>query len=316
MLSTDSCATGRAPRAAAWMLLSRLYLNAEVYHAGDHNDSCMLYAQKVINEGGYALENNYGQLFNADNDKRVGKGHEIIFPFMFSNVSTVSWGGATYLICGEGDTGNSAVGDSVGCSSVWSMFRIRGEVPALFGANDKRAMFYTTGQTRTLDKGITDRSGGYFVVKWSNKTDANTVAVTNVSADGAKTLFPVFRLADAYLMYAEAAARTNTNLSTALGYVNDLRSHRNASLVTESDLIATTEGIPYRFFLDERARELYWECVRRTDLIRFNCFTTSTYLWQWKGGAKDGQEVNAKYNIYPIPATEISANPNLYNTNY
>lgn len=316
MLSTDSCATGRAPKAAAWMLLSRLYLNAPVYNAGAHNDSCMLYAQKVINEGGYALENNYGQLFNADNDKRVGKGHEIIFPFMFSNVSTVSWGGATYLICGEGDTGNSAVGDSVGCSSVWSMFRIRGEVPALFGANDARAMFITTGQTQYLDKGITDRTSGYFVVKWSNKTDANTVAVPNISADGAKTLFPVFRLADAYLMYAEAAARTNTNLSTALGYVNDLRSHRNAALVTESDLTATTNNIPYKFFLDERARELYWECVRRTDLIRFNCFTTNTYLWQWKGGVKEGKDVDTKYNIYPIPATEISANPNLYNTNY
>jgi hypothetical protein len=322
MYNADSCATGRASKAAAWMLLSRLYLNAEVYNAGSHYDSCMLYSQKVINEGGYALENNYAQLFNADNDKRVGKGHEIIFPLMASNVSTVTWGGATYLICGEGDSGTGAVGDSVGCSNVWSMFRIRGEIPALFGSNDLRAMFYTTGQTQYLDKGLTNRTSGYFVVKWSNKTDANTVAVPNISADGAKTLFPVFRLADAYLMYAEAAARANNNLSTALSYVNLLRSKRNAASVAESDLTATstatttTKAIKYKFFLDERARELYWECVRRTDLIRFGCFTTDTYLWQWKGGVKDGVAVDSKYNIYPIPATEISANPNLINTNY
>jgi hypothetical protein len=130
------------------------------------------------------------------------------------------------------------------------------------------------------------------------------------------TDFPLFRLADAYLMYAEAAARSNTNLSNALAYVNALRSIRNAASVTQNDLTASTNGIAYKFFLDERGRELYWECVRRTDLIRFGCFTSDKYLWQWKGGVKDGAAVDAKFNLYPIPATEISANPNLSNENY
>jgi len=181
--------------------------------------------------------------------------------------------------------------------------------------NDYRALFYTDGQSQYMDNGVTDRAGGYFVTKWSNLTDAGETA-SNTSNDGVDTDFPVFRLADAYLMYAESAARTNSNLGTAVGYINELRGHRNAAIVTENDLTASTDGIDFKFFLDERARELYWECVRRTDLIRFGCFTGSNYLWQWKGGVKDGVSVDDKYNIYPIPATEISANPNLSNEDY
>src|SRR3712207_8122009 len=70
------------------------------------------------------------------------------------------------------------------------------------------------------------------------------------------------------------------------------------------------------FILDERGRELYLESIRRTDLIRFDKFTTDSYIWQWKGGVLDGRAVNAKYNIYPIPATDLTANPNLTNSLY
>jgi hypothetical protein len=58
------------------------------------------------------------------------------------------------------------------------------------------------------------------------------------------------------------------------------------------------------------------ECTRRTDLVRFKCFTTGDYLWQWKGGVVDGRSVDSKFNIYPIPSSELSANPNLSNPNY
>jgi starch-binding outer membrane protein, SusD/RagB family len=315
MKDAAGCEYGHAPRAAAWMLLARLYLNAETYEADPHYTDCMTWSKKVIDEG-YQLEDNYASLFNADNDKRVGPGHEIIFPLEVSSTNIVSWGATTYLVCGEVDTDNGPPADSVGCASAWSMFRLRGEFSALFDMNnDDRALIYTQGQSQYMDNGVTDRTGGYFSVKWSNKRDNNETA-SNTSSDGVDTDFPVFRLADAYLMYAEAAVRSNSDVATALAYLNDLRQHRHAAAVTENDLTATTSGIAYKFFLDERGRELYWECVRRTDLIRFGCFTGGNYLWQWKGGVKDGTAVDSKYNIYPIPATEISANPNLYNTDY
>ncbi|MGQ1889613.1 RagB/SusD family nutrient uptake outer membrane protein [Thermophagus sp. OGC60D27] len=315
MLSAENTVYGRAPRAAAWMLLARLYLNAETYNAGGHYEECMTYSQKVMDEG-YALEPEYAKLFNADNHNRVGVGNEIIFPLVVDSRYVVSWGATTYLVCGEVDTDYGAPADSVGCASAWSMFRIRGEVPALFDMeNDDRAMFYTEGQNQYMDGGVDDRTGGYFVLKWSNLTDDGAVA-SNTNNDGVDTDFPLFRLADAYLMYAEAAVRSGNDIDGALQYVNELRRHRNAAEVTESEITATVDGIPYKFFLDERARELYWEGVRRTDLIRFDAFTTDKYVWQWKGGIKDGKAVDDKYNRYPIPATELSANPNLSNQNY
>ncbi len=315
MLSAAECEYGHAPRAAAWMLLARMYLNAEVYESGDHYSDCMTYSKKVIEEG-YALEDDYASVFNADNDQRVGVGHEIIYPLVVDATSVVTWGATTYMICGEVDTDYGPDASTVGVESAWSMFRIRGEIPALFDMdNDDRAMFYTDGQTQYMDNGVDDRTGGYFVTKWSNLNDAGGAA-SNTSSDGVNTDFPMFRLADAYLMYAESAARSNTNLSEALTYVNAIRTARNAATVTQSQLVATTEGIPYKFFLDERGRELYWECVRRSDLIRFDCFSTASYIWQWKGGTKDGKAVADKFNYYPIPSAELSANPNLSNDEY
>jgi hypothetical protein len=95
---------------------------------------------------------------------------------------------------------------------------------------------------------------------------------------------------------------------------NDLLRER-ANSDTSGNLLSDSE-LTLNFILDERARELYWECTRRTDLIRFGRFTGNSYVWQWKGGVKGGTVTDEKYNIYPIPYTELSANPNLTNEHY
>jgi hypothetical protein len=117
----------------------------------------------------------------------------------------------------------------------------------------------------------------------------------------------VFRLADAYLMYAECVLRGGGgDAATALGYVNALRQRAygdNSGDITAGELTLD-------FVLDERARELWWEGHRRTDLIRYDRFTTSG-VWAWKGGVAAGTTTEAFRNLYPIPANEIVANPNL-----
>jgi hypothetical protein len=185
-------------------------------------------------------------------------------------------------------------------------------VPALFETADGRAMFFTEGQSQYLDV-IDDQSNGYFVEKWTNLTDAGEAASNTVDG-GVDTDFPLFRLADVYLMLAESVVRggQGSDRATALGYVNLLRQR---AFGNDSGNIQDGEMTP-DFILDERARELYWECTRRTDLIRYDKFTTANYLWQWKGGVKAGAAVNSKYNVYPIPTTDLTANPNLYNENY
>jgi hypothetical protein len=117
----------------------------------------------------------------------------------------------------------------------------------------------------------------------------------------------MFRLADVYLMYAESVLRGGSggDINTALTYIKALRTRAKASTsLTASDITLS-------FILDERARELHWECHRRTDLIRYGLFTGGSYIWQWKGGSKDGTSIDSKYNLYPIPNLAISGNPTL-----
>ena len=312
LLDKDNCEYGRASKAADYALLAKLYLNAEVYTGQARYTDCITYCNKII-DAGYSLEPDYKKLFNADNDKRT---NEIIFAFPVDAVHTVSWGATTYIICGEVSNASDLQKPAdYGVTSGWGMFRVRGEIPALFDAKDGRGLFFTQGQTQYLDA-VDNQSNGYFVTKWTNLTD-DGIQASNTDDGGVNTDFPVFRLADVYLMLAESVIRggTGSSVSTALGYLNQLRArafgndYETAGKLSEADLTKD-------FILDERARELYWECSRRTDLIRYNKFTTSDYLWQWKGGVKSGVAVDSKYNIYPIPASDLTANPNLTNENY
>ena len=120
------------------------------------------------------------------------------------------------------------------------------------------------------------------------------------------TDFPVYRLADAYLMYAEAVVRGGQGgtKSQALIYLNALRTRASAPIIAESD-------ITLQYLIDERSRELYWEGHRRTDLIRFDRFTNN-YAWPWKNGVYSGTaSIDSKYAIFPIPASEMTANPGI-----
>lgn len=316
MLNATKCPYGRASQGAAYTLLAKLYLNAEVYIQTPKYNECIKACKQVIAQG-YTLEENYYKLFNADNDKRT---NEIIFTLPVDAVNLVSWGSSTYIVCGAvSNTSEKQVPDNYGVKSGWGMFRVRGEIPTLFANNeesDSRYMFFTEGQTKDLEK-VDDQSNGYFVEKWTNLTDEGLIA-SNTADGGVNTDYPLFRLADVYLMMAEAVKRggTESTMGDALVYINLLQQRAYGTNYDAMLHNKKAEEITEEFILNERARELYWEGHRRTDLIRFGKFTTGSYLWQWKGGSKNGKAVDSKYNIYPIPATELTANPNLYNENY
>ena len=313
LLDKESCEYGRAPKAAAWTLLAKLYLNAKVYTGTERYTDCITWCNKVISEGDYSLESDYKKLFNADNDQRT---NEIIFSLPVDAIHTVSWGSTTYIICGAvSNTSDYQKPEDYGVTSGWGMFRIRGEVPALFDEADGRGLFFTEGQTQTVDV-IDDQSNGYFVEKWTNLTDAGETASNTVDG-GVNTDYPMFRLPDVYLMLAESVLRggSGSSATIALSLVNELRERAFGDNYESSGRLTSAE-LTTDFILDERARELYWECTRRTDLIRYGKFTTSAYIWQWKGGVKDGKAVDSKYNDYPIPTSDLTANPNLYNEDY
>ncbi len=310
LLTKDEIEYGHASKAAAWTLLSRLYLNAKVYTNTDRYTDCITNCKKVI-AAGYSLESDYYKLFNANNNLRT---NEIIFPFVIDHINTVSWGSTTYLVCGSvSTTSESQKAADYGVASPWGSMRMRSKIPALFEANDKRAMFFTDGQKMKVDV-IDDQSNGYLCAKWKNITDDGQTP-SNTGSEGVDNDYPMFRLADVYLMLAESVIKggAGSSNSEALSYVNELRKRAYGS---DTDGQVTATALTDDFILDERGRELYWEGVRRTDLIRHDKFTTDKYIWEWKGGVKEGQAVDSKYNYYPIPTSDLTANPNLHNENY
>lgn len=175
---------------------------------------------------------------------------------------------------------------------------------------DKRAMFHSAGQNLEIND-IGTFTEGWAVTKFKNLRRDGTTGSNLTHTD---TDFPMFRLADVYLMYAEAVLRGGGgSLAEALNYVNALRTRAYGD---DSGNITATE-LKLEFILDERARELYWEAHRRTDLIRFGKFTTGDYHWPWKGNVPDGTATSSHLNIFPIPSSDIGANPNLQqNPNY
>ncbi len=296
---------GRADQAAAWMLLAKLYLNAEVYVDRTYYDQCITYCKKII-DAGYAIDAEYQALFRADNNEATG----MIFPVIFDGEVSKTWGGMTFVI--HASVGGSMNPADSGIDNGWGGTRTTSAHVAKFDLlNDSRAMFYTDGQSLEIEN-VASFTDGYAINKFTNLDKNGNVGSDITFPD---TDFPMFRLADAYLMYAEAVLRGGAggDLNSAVDYVNELRERgygNSANNITSTELTLD-------FVLDERARELYWECHRRTDLIRYGRFSDTDYLWPWKGNVAEGESRPSFYDVFPIPTTDLAANPNLsQNTGY
>ena len=407
---------GRADQAAVWMLLAKLYINAEVYTGTARNSEVVTYTSNVINAGFTIADNPYNHLFLADNDSN-GTESEVIFTIPFDGLNTQAYGGMTFLVHapvgglmnpddygingGWGGVrttsafvnkfGNEVIdvdgiNQSLGSLSAWGivgsatpngwgdpdedMYETGTDQYALYlelvagamkfrfdngwdinlgdndadgsleqgGADividedglyfitldvanltysldlfegDQRAMFFTDGQTLEIED-IGPFSNGYAIEKYRN-VDVNGNPGSDTTGDFPDSDYPMFRLADAYLMYAEAVLRGGGgSASEAVTYVNMIRERAfggSLANISESDLTLD-------FLLDERARELYWEGHRRTDLIRFGQFSDQG-IWPWKGNVPQGVTTEPFRDIMPIPASDLGVNTNLtQNTGY
>ena len=299
---------GRVDQGAAWSLLARLYLNAKTYIGTDKYTEAITYAKKVI-AGGYTLHGTYGHLFMADNNKCTD---EMIWSVNCDGLRTQAYGNTTFFVhCASGDDH-----DNYGVSGGWYGYRATAGLGNLFsdltGASDKRAQFttskYGTSGSQIAISDIANFDNGLHVNKYKN-IRSDGLPISDPTTTFSDVDFPIFRLSEIYLIYAEAVLRGGTggDATTALGYVNAIRTraYGNASGNITSGQLTTA------FILDERGRELYWEGHRRTDLIRYGLLTTGTYLWPWKGGVASGTAVDSKYNIFPVPAANRTANPKL-----
>lgn len=291
---------GRADKGLVQMILAKLYLNAEVWKGTPMYDKCAAMCETIINE--YPLHGTYSDLFCADNHlctkNTTYNGDEIIFVAPQDGIMLRSYGSTNFLVFAS--TWSNMDVEAIGISSGWAGLSLTGTFTSKFESADKRALFFKDGYEQYIDE-IRDALGGsngWKSMKFSNVNHDGSKAQANGFVD---IDFPVFRSADAYLMYAECAARGNADKTKGQTYLNAIRTRAGLG-----NLDLTLNNI-----IDERGRELYLEGHRRQDLIRFGLFTTGDYLWEFKGGVQGGQAVDKKFNLYPIPAGELNANGKL-----
>lgn len=293
---------GRVDRGAAWALLARNFLNAEIYTGTPAYTEAITYCKKVLGAS-YSLTSDYTQLMLADNNLN---GSEFIWALPYDGLSTQTYGGTTFLIHGPA----GVPGNISGCSGTWGCIRITQQFVGLFDNQDVRGQFWTSGQSLIMGTLLGDATQGYSSTKFRNKL-RNGDPAPNIDPGNTYSSidFPIFRLPEIYLTYAEAVLRGGTggDDATALGYLQQL-----AIRARPTDPNASTyPQLTLQYVLDERGRELFWEGQRRTDLIRYDLFTTGGYMWAWKGGVASGTAVDSKYNIYPIPADDLTSNSSL-----
>ncbi|WP_026934058.1 RagB/SusD family nutrient uptake outer membrane protein [Christiangramia echinicola] len=323
---------GRVDKVASWALLSKLYLNADSWVSEDRYSDAVEFSKMAINST-YSINTTdangngsaYDELFLADNNSN-GAQSEFIFTANFDGNESKTFGGTTFLV--HASIGGSMEASEFGVNGGWEGLRATKALVNQFDYavtqtdddgnpvewEDSRAMFYTDGQSLEINTIANTFTDGYAVTKFKN-IDSEGNQGSDGGGDFVDTDLPLIRLAEMYLNYAEAVVRGGAggDLATATGYINELRERAfgdNSGNINSSDLTLN-------FILDERARELYWEGQRRTDLIRYNLFTTGSYLWPFKGGTRSGTAVEDFRTLFPLPGNLISVNPNLtQNTGY
>lgn len=333
---------GRVDKGTCWLLLSRLYLNAGTYlnNDGQNNqywDKALEYAERVINSDYKLFDDSkmsneakangykpYDLLFMGDNGSN-GASCEALLPLMQDGDKTQGYGGSMFFVAALWDGTMQTVTDkdAATTANTWSGMRVRPQFVEKFFTDpkvvvnkkaseiramnvDDRAILWGKGNSdgdRTLEIGANDKFvKGIATPKWNNNYSNGGTPHDSYNVD---IDFFLFRVAEAYLNAAEAEMHLNGESSAkAKKYIDALRNRAHAGVRASYTL---------NDVLDERARELYCEGLRRTDLIRFNQFggSQATYNWELKGGSTNGTTFAKTYNVYPLPSSEVLSNKNL-----
>lgn len=289
-------------RYAAYALLAKLYLNAEVYKGAPEWEKAEMYIDSVI-AGPYNLAANVSDPFKTNNENSS----EIIFSIPFDEInfegfrihmrtlhyqhnlkfdmSVGPWNGFAIVPShfdrydeDEGDLRKDAYNiygpqyDSQGQVIIDGTTDEPLDINPYLPALSMSAESYTAADIRTTGARI-----GKFEIAMGAKE--------NLSND-----FPIFRLSDFWLMKAEVLIQLGGNGDD---WINDIRSRAE---------VAPWGGATLDMLQEERARELYCEGHRRQDLIRWGKFGME---WWEKNVSTPDKET------FPIPKWASDANPNL-----
>ena len=334
-LSDKPVAYPRVSKGAAWAILARMYLNAEVYTGTPRWSDAKNAAEKVINEGGYELCPDYKYLFLQDNSTN-GAQKEYIVAAMYDSVKTQSYGGTTHLV-------QASVNENMATKEIhllfglenpiyngqWNGYHVSNEFVmenfdlqgVVWGGSevawgydvarsDYRAAFYNYGFAQEFNNETSDITSGWACLKWVPLDSNNYSLMADKGYAFSSADFPIFRLGEMYLIAAEADARMKGGELTTgdAGYNHLLTLYRRAN--GEEATIPFTVDLDW--ILKERVRELMWEGHRRVDLIRYGLFLTAEYPWPYKNGIKSGvAAMESHRGVYPIITSDMITNPGL-----
>ena len=337
----------RVDKYAAKMLLARMYLNAEVYTGVPQWQKAADYAKQVIDgphklhtTSSAGIYSAYQEMFMGDNYRVLGGANgEGLINIYQDGIYAQSWGGSTFLVAGPRDKNvyvNPATSEgwagprstpeflskfidlSLTSTTLYNEF----DMPKILG--DDRAILCSKLNTgvpvvhsdttiATADSikprgNMGDFYQSWSILKWTGRYISNPlgedITVTPHGPQFVDTDIPFMRVAEAYLTYAEAVFRgANADGMTAQQAIQTLRDRSNCT---------ATFTLDAQFLLDEWCREFYGEGRRRMDLVRFGKFAgaSADYHWEGRGGNTSDQGLvvlDKKYNIYPIPESDIVA---------
>jgi hypothetical protein len=323
--STNTLQYGRPTKGMVFALLAKMYLNAGVYTGTPRYTDVVTMADSVQKNTNYSLDAKYRDIFLPNNGPQI---NETIFAIPYDQQipgnQFTRFGFFYYLVNAYGFSTNLSIAMST-TPEFYNRFNIPNDFrtktwlvgpqyyPDGQGGFTAQPVYYpgTTTQVnitaplilvpgKPMDLGNTTASQSEGVRSLKYYPDPTMIQATRLNSNDV----PVLRLADVFLMKAEAELRgapttiAGGELQTPLALINKLRTRAGAQLATNVDL---------NVLLDERARELSWEGWRRNDLIRFGQFEVEYPL------PNDVLTMNKDITrrLYPVPSTELKTNPNL-----
>ena len=320
----------------AQALLVKYYLNAEVFSGTARWADCYNHAAELIarrGNGGFnntGLAKGYHQNFSYNNKDQK----EIIWRIPQDSPTLNAQGVGLKSYANGGFMLNAWIGDAPGDATFqctqseynsgngWKCMSARRQFVEVFDwdasysySPDVRTKWWKTaadGFNINNDSFTQSDWGknGFLAVKYTNWyiNDDNEVdeAASPAAVDPLGIDYGMIRLAEIYLSGAEAALQGGGDRGNALTWVNYIRERAGMPAYTSINL-------PELY--NERQRELYTECVRRTDLIRQGRWI-SGYTWNWKYNVKNGTDYPSYFTVYPLPSTVVTRNGYTQNPGY
>ncbi|WP_184545423.1 RagB/SusD family nutrient uptake outer membrane protein [Mucilaginibacter sp. FT3.2] len=304
LLSTDNAAGntaiyGHFNQWAGYMLLAKLYLNAQVYTGTAQWQKALTYANMVINSNKFSLQPNFLDNFTYSNRGSVENIFCIPFNYPLIKGNVIQMYTLNY-------NNNLTFGLT---AQPYNGFCAPTAFYRTFTDADKRKKMWLVGQQFTstgapiagvvLSPFVNELSNPADSFKYAGARSVKYQPQPGTGSDGTSNDGVRFRLADAYMMAAEAQLHLG-DVGDALVNVNKIRVRAG---------VANLTSLSYDDLLAERGREFAWEGWRRNDLIRFEVATGTKYF---TGARVPGKTQDAADNhtfLFPIPQPQINTNP-------